>query len=628
MLNLSVMKQPLLFIVFLFSFAIYGQTTGINYQSVILRPKEKTLPGVEISSLPLVNTSVCMRFTIFDSANSIEYQEMVSAKTDDFGIVNTIIGSGTKTGGYSNNFSSILWSSLNKKLVVELDITNTCSSFEEISNQAFAFSPYANHALTASSVTGIVEIVKGGTGATTVLGAKTNLGLNNVDNTSDLNKPISIAVQSGLDTKENSSNKISDISLDPLSTVKYPSVVAVKNYVESKVVAATPDATTIVKGKIQLVGDLSGTASNPTVPGLALKEDASNKSLNVTNDGASDTKYPSVKAVKIYIDNAIGGVTTGSIVDADTDTKGKIQLAGDLTGTATAPVVKDATTTLKGKIRLSGDLTGTADAPFINPGAGGIYRGSGSLIANTTVSMNSNTLSFNDGNITVGTNATVPFRHTIGIGSDSTIWFPGFTAIKTNNNAFDTSIGFISNMAFNSNSWVLAQDSKPGWMLNVSSFEDRFSIRRISAFDSNLSEILSLSASGHLLIQGGGLSMLGWNTVSDRRLKNTIHDTRYSIDDLLKIKVRDYYLNSSPTILSNGFIAQELFEVYPDAVFKGTDELDADGKPKQYWSVDYGKLTPLLTKAIQEQQQLIQQQQQQIDELQSQIQKILTLITK
>lgn len=38
----------------------------------------------------------------------------------------------------------------------------------------------------------------------------------------------------------------------------------------------------------------------------ALKEDLTNKSTNVTTDGASDTKYPSVKAVKTYVDaNAV-----------------------------------------------------------------------------------------------------------------------------------------------------------------------------------------------------------------------------------------------------------------------------------------------------------------------------------
>lgn len=40
---------------------------------------------------------------------------------------------------------------------------------------------------------------------------------------------------------------------------------ATKNYVDAQVTAATPDATTLVKGKVQLAGDLGGTAASPTV---------------------------------------------------------------------------------------------------------------------------------------------------------------------------------------------------------------------------------------------------------------------------------------------------------------------------------------------------------------------------
>jgi hypothetical protein len=65
------------------------------------------------------------------------------------------------------------------------------------------------------------------------------------------------------------------------------------------------------------------------------KEDAANKSTSVSGDGTSDTKYPSVKAVKDFVDNAI----TLATPDATTLLKGKIKLAGDLTGIAAAPTV-------------------------------------------------------------------------------------------------------------------------------------------------------------------------------------------------------------------------------------------------------------------------------------------------
>lgn len=56
-----------------------------------------------------------------------------------------------------------------------------------------------------------VSVTYGGTGATTALGAKTNLGLENVDNTSDANKPISSATQTALNEKANVTNAVVEL---------------------------------------------------------------------------------------------------------------------------------------------------------------------------------------------------------------------------------------------------------------------------------------------------------------------------------------------------------------------------------------------------------------------------------
>ena len=111
-----------------------------------------------------------------------------------------------------------------------------------------------------------------------------------------------------------------------------------------------------------MAGDLAGTAAAPTVPGLALKENLTNKSTDVTTDAASDTKYPSVKAVKTYVDAQVAGAT---IADASATEKGKIQLAGDLAGTAAAPTVPGLA--LKAPI-ASPTFTGTVTTGAINTG--------------------------------------------------------------------------------------------------------------------------------------------------------------------------------------------------------------------------------------------------------------------
>ena len=123
----------------------------------------------------------------------------------------------------------------------------------------------------------------------------------------------------------------------------------------------------------------------------------------------------------------------------------------------------------------------------------------------------------------------------------------------------------------------------------------------------------------------GGVYGLGQNTngvnyagTSYKRLKHSIVDTHYSIKDLLKIKARDYKWNNSD-VLCNGFIAQELNEIYPDAVCTTDNGIDPLKKDQIPWSLDYGKLTPLLVKSIQDQQKMIEELQKEIKEIKNEL---------
>ncbi|HEY8963824.1 MAG TPA: tail fiber domain-containing protein, partial [Alphaproteobacteria bacterium] len=87
-------------------------------------------------------------------------------------------------------------------------------------------------------------------------------------------------------------------------------------------------------------------------------------------------------------------------------------------------------------------------------------------------------------------------------------------------------------------------------------------------------------------------------TSSDRRLKENIEDTSRGLEQLKKIEVKDFDFIATPDERIQGFIAQDLYKVYPEAVTKGDD----GEKVTEQWGVDYGRLTPLLVKAIQEQQ--------------------------
>jgi hypothetical protein len=298
------MKKLFYFLLLLGSTYVFAQNKGMTYQAVIYAPGGQNVPGVNVANVPMTNRTICLQFSLLDANSGLEYQEVVKTKTDEFGMVNIAIGSGTQTGGYATSFASVVWSaSADKSMKVALDATGLCNQYEELSVEKLDAVPFANAAITAGNVTGVVALANGGTGATTAAGARTNLGIGNVDNTSDLNKPMSTAT---------------------------------KTYVDSQLTNSTiVDADANTKGKVQLAGDLAGTAAAPTVPGLALKENAANKSTTTTL-GTSNVLFPTQNAVKTYVDTAIAGAT---IVDADANTKGKIQLAGDLSGTAAAPTV-------------------------------------------------------------------------------------------------------------------------------------------------------------------------------------------------------------------------------------------------------------------------------------------------
>jgi len=136
-------KNSLLLILFASANFLFAQQSrnGISYQALILDTNVEELPGVNNVQSPLVNTQICLAFTILDALGNEEYKDYVVTTTDLFGMVNEVIGTGQQVS--FNGWNDIAWTSDSKSLMVELDKTGSCTGFELISNEVLTAVPFA-----------------------------------------------------------------------------------------------------------------------------------------------------------------------------------------------------------------------------------------------------------------------------------------------------------------------------------------------------------------------------------------------------------------------------------------------------------------------------------------------------
>lgn len=409
-------KHLLLILISITSLSSYAQTSKktLNYQAVILDPNAIDIPGASISGQPLSKGNVCLRFSLLNTAGGVDYEETQQATTDEFGLVSLTIGTGTPSSGTSiyKSFESIVWNANVKSLKVSVSYDG-CSSFKQVSTQALNYTPYALYAeavdyknvreaptklsqfsndagylipkdldpikadiksntsqiqtanqsiadnklandaaflIVNQSLTSLDKQVADNSNSISTMNSRINDQQNQIfDNRNQLGglqgqlNVTNSTVSNLSGAAEVVSNKSAATTLGGVnaSDQLYPTQRATKTYVDQAVAQVAngtiSDATTLAAGKIQLAGDLSGTATSPTVPALAGKENTSNKSLNVQADGTNDTKYPSVKAVKDYVDQA----TQGTALAADLSAKANIA-SPTFTGTVTSPIYASA----------------------------------------------------------------------------------------------------------------------------------------------------------------------------------------------------------------------------------------------------------------------------------------------
>jgi len=521
---------------------------------------------------------------------------------------------------------------------------------------------------------------------------KAMVGLGNVNNTSDSNKVISILTKAALALKAPlASPTFTGTPTLPSGTIattqsagNNSTALATTAYVDAAVTSGSvADATTISLGKIQLAGDLGGTASSPTVPGLISKAPLASPTFTGTPTLPSGTiavtqtagNNTTAVATTSYVDGAISTLST-SAQDAlnlkaplasptftgtptlPTGTIATTQSGGDnstaLATTAyvdaavTSGSVADATTSSLGKIQLAGDLGGTASSPTVPglavkaPLESPTFTGTVSGITATMVGL---------GNVdnTSDVNKTISALTQAALDLKAPLASPTFTGTVSGITATMVGLGNVDNTS-DANKAIsaltqAALDLKAplasptftgtvngitkamvglGNVDNTSDAGKAISTLTQAALDLKsplASPTFTGTVNGVDAIFSGSVDAAAFNVTSDKRLKTDIKPLSNGVEAIMKLNPVTYKKKATLSsqdylIKENGFIAQELQKVMPILVQEGTDA-------NKILTVNYISIIPVLTKAIQEQQKQIADQQKQINDLKVLVEKLI-----
>ncbi len=421
MQKINLLFKLLFLLVFTLATIGTNAQTGLNFQGVARSSTNAVLASQAIS----------IKLTILQGSatGTSEYTETRKVTTNAQGLFTAVIGDAGAVST-TGNFATINWKLTPKFLKVEMDPAagNNFTTMGTTQLQSVAYAQFAN-SVAAENVVGVLPVAAGGTGVTSISAIKTALSIDKVNNTADLDKPISTATQSALALKANASDvaislatkvdKISgkDLSTNDYSTAEktklaaitgintgdqdlslYATTAAVTNSLATKVDKvtgkdlSTNDFTTAEKTKLAAITGINTGDQDlslyATAASVLLKENQANKSTDALLGGlnASNVLFPTQKAVKDYVaaNAASGGVADGGITNIKlgdlsvTDSKITDVAASKITGTLGVSHGGTGVTTLTGIVKANGT------SPFTAATAGTDYLAPNGSAANLT----------------------------------------------------------------------------------------------------------------------------------------------------------------------------------------------------------------------------------------------------
>jgi len=637
------------FVTLLFSLSALAQNEGINFQGVARNTAGEVL----------VSQKINLRLSILlgSETGTAAYMETRQVTTNPQGVFAVVVGD-DKALTKSTNFSTINWTPSPKFIKVEMD-PNAGANYLVMGTsrlQAVPFAFYAN-GVDASNVKGVLPVSSGGTGVVSISELKTNLSLDQVNNTADASKPISTATQVALDTK------VDKVTGKALSTNDYTT--AEKNKLEAITGTNTGDQ------------DLSGYATTTQLAAKANSADVTTSlatkansadvttSLSTKANTADVTTNLATKAnasdVTTSLATKVDKVTGKDLSTNDYTTAEKTKLAA-ITGTNTGDQVNitgnaGTATILQNARTINGvAFDGSANITLPTPSAGIPYtgatdpvnlgafdltvneikvgRGGGNNNSNIAIGRNTMTALTSGGDLTViGTDAykvATAGGWSTAIGSQSLVASTG--------SYFNTAVGYASMQnltvgGYNTGVGVFSLSSVVNGSANVGI--GYAAGANFAAASNTISIGYYAQATADNTIQLGNPDInfvrstgafygRSFNVTSDLRLKTNIAPLQNSIAAIMQLKPVSYEKKSSLasnsySTIENGFIAQDLQKVMPSLVTEGTDN-------DKLLSVNYTALIPVLTKALQEQQKQIEDQNAKIAAQQKQIEELIKLV--